>query len=286
MLTGEMGNITMSYNGLSLFPQLALKGRWWRLCNEIAASGYRWKYMLRHSTIAPFIPVPVFRRYKQWRRRGRPPWDDFAAILPGFAARSGVVDRASREYLPFDAPPPRDGRLARIHSVYCYSEAADWFAKLRASFGIDTRAPAFDRRVVEFCIGIPEDQYLRKGRDRWLIRRAMNGRLPNVVLANKKSGAQAADWFPRLTRERDRIAAELNRFAINSDVSSIIDIQKLKRIVHDWPDREPPEYGPGHPWLWALPQALGAAYFIENVTGENYGHSKASSVESTNEDAA
>jgi asparagine synthase (glutamine-hydrolysing) len=136
---------------------------------------------------------------------------------------------------------------------------------------MDIRAPAFDRRVVEFCIGIPEDQYLRKGRDRWLIRRAMNRRLPNVVLANTKSGAQAADWFPRLTRERDHIAAELNRFAENSEICSIIDIPRLKRIVHEWPEREPSEYGPGFPWSWALPQALGAAYFIENVTGANYG---------------
>jgi hypothetical protein len=35
--------------------------------------------------------------------------------------------------------------------------------------------PAFDRRLVEFCIGVPEDQYLRNGCDRWLIRRAMKG---------------------------------------------------------------------------------------------------------------
>jgi asparagine synthase (glutamine-hydrolysing) len=271
ILTGEMGNLTISYNGLALLPRLLLTGRWWRLYDEIVGLTHRRRYIIRHCTIAPLIPATLFRRYKQWRREGRPPWHDFSAIHPEFAARSGVVDRARREYLPFDAPPPRDGRLARIYDFYCYSEAADWFAKLRASFGMDLRAPAFDRRVVEFCIGIPEDQYLRRGRDRWLIRKAMSGRLPDIVVANTKSGAQAADWFPRLTRERDRIAAELNRFAENSDISSIIDIQRLKRIVDEWPDREPSEYGPGFPWSWALPQALGAAYFIENVTGANYG---------------
>ena len=92
---------------------------------------------------------------------------------------------------------------ARVNDFHCYSEMADWFAKLRAGFGIDIRTPAFDRRVVEFCIGIPEDQYLRKGCDRWLIRRAMKGRLPDVVLYKRKYGVQAADWYPRLTRERD-----------------------------------------------------------------------------------
>jgi asparagine synthase (glutamine-hydrolysing) len=228
--------------------------------------------MIRHRTIAPFIPAPLFRRYKQWRRGARPPWYEFSAIHPEFAARSGVVDRAEQEYLPFDAPPPRDGRLDRIRPGFnSYSETADWFAKVRANFGIDIRTPAFDRRLVEFCIGIPQDQYLRKGRDRWLIRRAMQGRLPDIVLANRKSGVQSADWFPKLTRERNGIRDEVKRLAENPVVASIVDLQRLTAILDDWPDRQPPEYDShAYPVFWALPEALGAAFFIEHVTGRNY----------------
>jgi asparagine synthase (glutamine-hydrolysing) len=270
MLTGDMGNDTMSYHGWSLLPELLQTGRWWRLIDEILSSGYRWRHLVRHWTIAPFIPGPLFRKYKQWRRAGRPPWHDFSAIHPEFAERSGVIDRAAREYLPFDAPPPRDGRLSRIHVFNSYSETADWFAKVRAHFGIDIRTPAFDRRLVEFCIGIPQDQYLRKGRDRWLIRRAMQGRLPDVVLANRRSGVQTADWFSRLTRERNGMKAELRRFAEHPDVASIVDLKRVAAILDDWPDREPPEYGQqAYPFFWAVPEALGAAFFIEQVTGVN-----------------
>jgi asparagine synthase (glutamine-hydrolysing) len=251
-----MGNFTMSYDGFQLLAELLLTGRWWRLFSEITSSGDRWKYMLRHLTIAPIVPAALFRQYKQWRRGRRPPWHDFSAIHPEFAARSGVVPRAAREYVPFDAPPPRDGRLARIHSFNSYCDTADWYAKLRANFGIDFRTPAFDRRLVEFCIGIPQDQYLRKGHDRWLIRRAMQGRLPDVVLSNKRKGVQSADWFARLWREPNEIAAELKRLAENSDVASIIDLQRLMAIVED---------RPGHAGQnsHVLPQALAAAYFIE-----------------------
>ena len=131
-----------------------------------------------------------------------------------------------------------------FNDFHCYSETADWFAKLRAGFGIDTRTPAFDRRLVEFCIGIPEDQYLHNGCDRWLIRRAMKGRLPETVLYKKKYGAQAADWYPRLTRERNHIAEKVKRLAANVDVASIVDLQRLTAILDDWPEREPPEYSP------------------------------------------
>jgi asparagine synthase (glutamine-hydrolysing) len=272
MLGGEMGNFTMSYGGSGLYAALLRTGRWWRLLGEIRASGHRRTRVIRSLTIAPFVPARLYRRYKQWRRGVHPPWQDFSAIHPEFAARSGVVDRASREYLPFDAPPPRDDKLGRIHDFHCFSETADWFAKVRAAFRVDIRTPAFDRRLVEYCLAIPTDQYLNRGCDRWLIRRAMNGRLPDAVLQNKKRGAQAADWFPRLTRERSHISEEVKRLANNRTVSSIIDLQKLTTILEEWPDGQPPEYSlQQYPLFWALPQALGAAYFIEGVTGANYG---------------
>jgi asparagine synthase (glutamine-hydrolysing) len=209
--------------------------------------------------------------YKNWRREGNPPWHNFSAIHPEFAARSGVVNRAAQEHLPFDAPPLLDGRRSRIEGFHCYCETADWLASVRAGFGVDYRIPAFDRRLVEFCIGIPEDQFLRGGRERWLIKRAMKGRLPDIILGNRKRGAQAADWYPRMTRERNHIVEVVKRFAANPEVASIVDVQRLIAILDNWPDRQPPEYSVEHQHLLTLPGALGAAYFIENVTGTNYG---------------
>ena len=270
MLCGDMGDDTISYNGRTLLAELLRRGRWLRLSREIASSGRRWRYMLRHHTIAPFIPRPIFRWYKFLSRGGKPPWYDRGAIRPDFAARSGIVDRAAREYLPFDTPLHPSGRKLRIKDLHCYCDTADWFAKLRAEYGIDMRAPAFDQRLFELCIGIPEDQYLRKGCQRWLIKRAMQGRLPDSVLSNTRTGAQAADWFVRLTRERKQITAELKRLSGNPEVSSIIDLPRLIRVVDHWPERQPEPWTTDEQLLSWIPQALGAANFIETVTGVNY----------------
>jgi asparagine synthase (glutamine-hydrolysing) len=269
MLAGEMGNDTMSYNGWGLFTELLLTGRWSRLFAEIWLSGYRWQRHLRQGVVGPLIPAPLFRRYKHWCRGGNPPWYNHSLIRLEFAARSRVIDRAARGCKPFDAPPLRNSKLGRINSFRDCGEVADFFASLRAGFHLDVRTPAYDRRIFEFCIGIPEDQYLRNGRDRWLIRRAMDNRLPDVVLNQKKCGAQAADWFSRLTRTRNAVAEEVNRLANNPEVASILDMQRLKAILNTWPDRQPPEYTPGESLLLAIPNALGVAYFIENVTGAN-----------------
>src|SRR5262249_3418889 len=101
--------------------------------------------------------------------------------------------------------------------------------------------------------------------DRWLIRRAMEGRLPPMVLNQKKCGAQAADWYPRLTRERKHIAEEIKRLAENPEVGSVLDMQGLKKILNNWPDRQPAEYTSEEAHLMAIPDALGEAYFIEHL---------------------
>ena len=98
----------------------------------------------------------------------------------------------------------------------------------------------------------------------------MQGRLPEPVLYNTKRGAQAADWFPRLTRERKQIAGELKRLTNNPEVSSVIDLQRLIRVVDHWPKRQPETCSADEYLLLWVPQALGAANFIETVTGVNY----------------
>ena len=270
MLGGDMGNTTMSYNGWGLFTELLLTGRWLKLFTELSSLGYRWRRAVRQMVIAPLIPQPLFRRYKQWRRGQHAPWHDFSVIHPEFAAATRVIDRAARENEHFDAPVLRDWRLGRIRDFRIYCQSADWFATVRARFGIDFRTPAFSRPLVEFCIGIPQDQYLRDGRDRWLIRRAMKGRLPDLVLNQKRYGTQSADWYPRLTRQRNQIAEEVRRLAQNPEVASIFDMQRLKATLDHWPDRQPPEYTQEESHMLAVPDALAAAYFIESMTGSNY----------------
>jgi asparagine synthase (glutamine-hydrolysing) len=151
-----------------------------------------------------------------------------------------------------------------------YCQSGDWYASIRARFGIDFRTPAFDRPLVEFCIGIPEDQYFREGQDRWLIRRAMKQRLPDIVLNQKRCGTQSADWYPRLTRQRYQIAKEVKRLAEIPEVASILDMQRLDAILDNWPDRQPAEYTPEESRMLNVPDELAAAYFIESMTKSNY----------------
>jgi asparagine synthase (glutamine-hydrolysing) len=71
-----------------------------------------------------------------------------------------------------------------------------------AAFGIETRYPFFDSRLVEFCLAIPAEQKLRNGWTRWVMRNAMSGLLPEPVQW-RPSKADLSPNFHRMLFERD-----------------------------------------------------------------------------------
>jgi asparagine synthase (glutamine-hydrolysing) len=80
-----------------------------------------------------------------------------------------------------------------------------------AGWQVDHRDPTADIRLLEFCLTIPTEQFLRDGIPRALARRALADRLPKQVLEEPRRGLQVADWHEDLTAVRDRIIDELDR---------------------------------------------------------------------------
>lgn len=105
-----------------------------------------------------------------------------------------------------------------------------------ALYQVQERDPTADLRLVEFCLSIPEEQYFRDGISRRLIRDAMRERLPHEVLSNPLRGLQAADWFERLADARPRLADELARFERSPLVRSVLDLERLRRLLDRVPN--------------------------------------------------
>ena len=97
-------------------------------------------------------------------------------------------------------------------------------------YGVDMRSPTADVRLTEFCLALPEDQYMRNGQPRSLIRRAMVGQLPPLVLENRRRGLQAADWFERLLGARAQVGAELARMERSELARRVLDLDRLRQL--------------------------------------------------------
>lgn len=78
------------------------------------------------------------------------------------------------------APSEREAHIKGV-SQPLYQLTLDIADKSAAAFGVEPRYPFFDKRVIEFCLGLPEEQKFAGGWPRVLLRRAMDGILPAKV---------------------------------------------------------------------------------------------------------
>jgi asparagine synthase (glutamine-hydrolysing) len=75
-----------------------------------------------------------------------------------------------------------------------------------AAFGLESRFPFWDKRLVEFCLALPPEQKVQRGWTRLVLRRAMAGILPvEVQWRGRKSNLGPGFEYGLLTYERDRL---------------------------------------------------------------------------------
>jgi asparagine synthase (glutamine-hydrolysing) len=162
-------------------------------------------------------------------------WLGRSPINPSFARTHRVGERAREQGQRYGFAPQADHRQ-RCLTALTLQDLGVFDTAFRARYGVDARSPAADTRMVEFCFALPEEQFMYRGEPRALIRRAMRNALPPCVVANRQRGMQAADWFERLTRLRDRLPAEMARLERSDLASRVLDLPRLRRMVEQWPD--------------------------------------------------
>jgi asparagine synthase (glutamine-hydrolysing) len=234
LLGGFFGNYTISWNGWSQTVDHLLAGRLitayrqWRLFYRRSPYS-RWSAFHR-LLIEPLLPAQVAKWSARHRRVA--PWQNHAAILDEFAIVTGVEARAQRvghDFLYRERPGERAKGLTPVDYV------GDWLAAEKAVTGVESRDPTSDIDVVSFCFGVPPEQYLLEDIDRSLIRRAMWGLLPEMVLTNRAAGVHSADWYEKLGSRRAQFAAELAELSASPLARRAIDFARLERAINNWP---------------------------------------------------
>src|SRR5262249_23598812 len=106
----------------------------------------------------------------------------FPWIPSRFLHRTGL-----RERLRQHDPRPR-GFPSLAKEVSYGNTLTGWTAffteleeRAAALFGVEQRDPLSDRRIVEFVFAVPEDQRWRNGLQKFILRQALRGLLPETV---------------------------------------------------------------------------------------------------------
>jgi asparagine synthase (glutamine-hydrolysing) len=247
LLTGQAGNLTLSYKASRPFGERLRAGGLAGLPDEIRAL--------------------------TWRRGGA----GFGGLIRAIAARGGeswphgesLVNPQRRAELgaPVEtlvtrrSPDTRSERLAALQRV----DLADYAKGTLARWRIDERDPTADRRLVEFCLAVPDEQFRLGGIPSSLARRAMADRLPPAVLRQRARGLQAADWhlgFADPKRELGEMAA---RLAQCPETARLLDIPRLQEAIENWPAAGWQEAGVTRLYRHELLRALSNGDFLERA---------------------
>jgi asparagine synthase (glutamine-hydrolysing) len=207
LLTGQAGNLTLSYKAhLPLRERLRERGlRGWldevrRLSWKIGGAG----------------------------SRGRPQSGNLSFVNP---ERRGELGPSAEALSTRRWPDSRSERLAALRRV----EAADYAKGTLARWRIDERDPTADRRLVEFCLAVPDAQFRLGGIPSSLARRAMADRLPPAVLRQRARGLQAADWHSGFSDPKRELGDEVARLGECRETERLLDIGRLAEAIERWP---------------------------------------------------
>lgn len=174
-------------------------------------------------------------------------------------ARVGIVDIAgdrSRE----------DFVIGQYRGCGAGNEIAHSFEQV---FGIRARDVFAYRPLIEFCMGLPTDQFVRDGEARFLARRLARGRLPEAQRVNRLYGGHNVDWHARLTPRLAELRAAAGQIADLPELAGLIDASALQAAFDRWPERTPTDQREADHYQFMIPAQLYMARYVAFETGRN-----------------
>ena len=110
-----------------------------------------------------------------WLRRLREGSGNTWLVHPGFARRAKPLAIRFRRAIGV-----RSTQLALLRAGHLAQRMEGWAAS-GGPRGIEYRYPLLDRRLLEFVLGLPPEQFVRGKERRWLMRNALRSVLPPEV---------------------------------------------------------------------------------------------------------
>lgn len=236
LLSGRGGNLTLSYTGGAFLSALFAAGDWagwWRELRRLRRQQGRSAASLAVQSLGHRLPRAVVYRLSALRAASV---DLNGAALPAaVAARHRLAERLAARGREGYALSERQARLRRYAMLANIGIGEFNVPAAAALAGIEVRDPTADLRFAEFSLSLPERQFRRDGRTRWILRQAYGHLLPPEVTEQPGFGYQGADWYDSACLDLPRYAALLPALAASPAASQLLDLERLRTELAAWP---------------------------------------------------
>lgn len=231
LLTGQFGNGSVSYSGTGSLLTSFQRGGWTGLGRSLRYSEPNPWRTLKRQILKPLLrwPPAYLRAHTTaaWTSRFAN-----AAISPALVQELQLTRQLQQQQDDYIAQvrvyPPEQPLFFSQGMSY----GGSLWGELGPAYGLSFRDPTADRRLIEFCLQVPEDIYRRRGEARWLLRHTFRDRLPAQVLHYKAKGLQGADIGHRMLADREAIHAALDQCEAHPLAQCWLDLPRIRGVLY------------------------------------------------------
>jgi asparagine synthase (glutamine-hydrolysing) len=229
--------------------------------------GIAWRNVV-NQTLAPNLPPALHGALRRLAGAPRREGFKFCAVSPELARRTGVLDRMRQSGEGFVRAADGNSRALCLIAIN-RRDRGPGIEAIRNRYGFTATSPTADRRVIELCVSIPEEQFIHKGQPRSLIRTAMAGILPPAILNERRRGRQGVGCQAALNAARQDIAREVQRLEASPLARRCLDVPRLRRLMDDWDDARVASSDTNSEYLQVLGRGLAAGQFLRRFEADS-----------------
>ncbi len=239
LLDGLLGDNVVSH-GIEHLNELAQRWRWMRLAIELRQIIQKskrniplrepWLSYVRDKGIRPFVPEAALALLRRARRQPAEPWESRLSVFnPDFVNRVNLRQRLAIRYRQDRCR--KTARQAHAESLQCgmIETALEVYGHGCAEFGIEARFPFADKRLVEFCLGIPGSQKVSQGYTRMIVRRALADHLPDPIRWRTDKGDLSWSFLDGFGRSAAIVESRIE--SSKDFLRQFIDLTRIDRLV-------------------------------------------------------
>jgi asparagine synthase (glutamine-hydrolysing) len=185
--------------------------------------------MLRHLSVDPDQAFALKQAYGMFEPDAKPRLytDDFAQAVETHDPLAHLRDI----YRSCPSPDPLDRSMFVDAQSYMIDDILTKVDRMSMAVSLEAREPLLDHKLLEFAARVPSGLKLKNGRSKYLLKRALERRVPAPILERRKQGFEApiAEW---LRGPLEPMASSLlldNRLRDRG----ILDAREVSRLWHE-----------------------------------------------------
>lgn len=236
IMDGHGGDYTLNPMGQAALARFLGTFQFRRFFTELRGhlrfSGHSFRETLKQDIAMPLLPQNIIMLWRQARRRGVPLWRN-RPVYPAFAEHLITQGALGEKDLRGGRKPIIDMRRRMAATAReMASLPIGPFAARAALRRLELTRPFHDKRVVELALSIPQELYVKNGRNRYLACASLKDIYPREFQTRwRKKDAEIPDFHRMIKSIEPQLLAEIAQMEKSEELSRMIDFAKIRTYL-------------------------------------------------------